>query len=132
MRIVRNWWRILYVLRKEKFTLGGKTSSGFGNLRAQNIKVMEYDFIDKKCAAAYLLKKELKNLISEYTEEKVYPTWRFFYQCLFSNRWFFYYPFLFQNSLWLRITLNWNVEINFDASELLLRGALKNFRAQRC
>lgn len=64
---------IIYVLRKKQFALGGKTSSGFGNLRAQNIKVMEYDFIDKKCAAAYLLKKELKNLISEYTEEKFIP-----------------------------------------------------------
>ena len=65
---------IVNVLSNKQFALGGKISSGFGNLEAQNIKVMEYDFTDKKCAAAFLLKKELKNLISEYTEEKFIPT----------------------------------------------------------
>ena len=60
---------IVNVLSNRQFALGGKTSSGFGNLQAQNIKVMEYDFADKKQAAAYLLKKETENLFSEYIEE---------------------------------------------------------------
>ena len=60
---------IVNVLSNRQFALGGKTSSGFGNLQAQNIKVMEYDFADKKQAAAYLLKKETENLVSEYIEE---------------------------------------------------------------
>lgn len=60
---------IVNVLSNRQFALGGKTSSGFGNLQVQNIKVMEYDFADKKQAAAYLLKKETENLVSEYIEE---------------------------------------------------------------
>ena len=60
---------IVNVLSNRQFALGGKTSSGFGNLQAQNIKVMEYDFADKKQAAAYLLKKETENLFSEYIED---------------------------------------------------------------
>ena len=60
---------IVNVLSNRQFALGGKTSSGFGNLQAQNIKVMEYDFADKKQAAAYLLKKETENLFSKYIED---------------------------------------------------------------
>lgn len=60
---------IVNVLSNKQFALGGKTSSGFGNLQAQNIKVMEYDFADRKEAAAYLLKKETENLVSEYIED---------------------------------------------------------------
>jgi CRISPR/Cas system CSM-associated protein Csm3 (group 7 of RAMP superfamily) len=61
---------ILGVLQNNHIALGGKTSSGFGHLQPHNIRLMEYDFTDKKKAAAYLLKKEIENVLSRYEKSK--------------------------------------------------------------
>ncbi len=48
--------------------VGGKTSSGFGNLEVEKLQIFKYDFDKSSDLAAYLLNKETIDLYSDYPQ----------------------------------------------------------------